>query len=160
VKRPFHASFPFLALTAAAALALLPGCSREAEEAPAQGAADEPSPASPAVYMKDAEFRAKLDERNAARRDLARARNVVVSRMEEMAEAKRKELGTSDEAAVKAALEKDPEWISLERRRADADRAIEEGRRETMRVVRERLTRRTGNGERGTAAGSRSSDVR
>ena len=61
--------------------------------------------------------------------------------MVEMIEAKKKELGTDDEAALKAALEKDPAWRELYARCQDANAAIGENRRETMAVVRERLTK-------------------
>ena len=117
-------------------LVLLAGCSRE--EAPAPNA---PSAVAPETYMKDKAFRAKLDERNSSRNDLMKAKNAIVSRMIEMIEAKKKELGTSDEAALKAALEKDPEWNSLYARCVDANTALGEHSRETMKIVRERLTK-------------------
>ena len=43
--------------------------------------------------------------------------------------------------AFKAALEKDPAWRELYARCQDANAAIGDNRRETMAVVRERLTR-------------------
>ena len=113
---------------AAMALAGLVGCSREVEK-PAE------SP------LKDPAFRAKLTEQAQERDALASARGAIVERMTAMIEAKKKELGTDDEAKLKAALEKDPEWNELYRRCEDANTAIREQRRRTAVVVRERMAR-------------------
>ena len=78
---------------------------------------------------------------NKAAVELAKARSAVVAQMAAMVEAKKKELGTDDETVLKAALEKDPEWRDLYARCQDANAAIGENRKETMAVVRERLTR-------------------
>ena len=120
-------------LTAAAALAAFAGCSREAEK-PAAG--EPPSP-----VMKDPAFRAKLTTQAKERAALASARGKIVARMTEMIEAKKKELGTDDEAKLKVALEKDPEWNELRKRCEDANTAITEQRRRTAAVVRERMTK-------------------
>ena len=130
----------------AALLAALAGCSREGEKKA------DVSPAAPESYMKDKAFRAKLDGQVAKRGELASARNAVVAQMTEMIEAKKKELGTDDEAKLKAELEKDPAWNELYRRCQDANTAIGENRRKTMAAVRERLTK--------PAAGSRPPDAR
>jgi len=135
---------------AALALAAAAGCSRD--EAAAAGDDAAVSPAAPACYMKDGEFRAKLDGQVAKRGELAAARSAVVERMAAMVEAKKKELGTADEATLKAALEKDPEWRELYARCQDANTAIGENRKDTMAVVRERLTK--------SAAGRRPSSVK
>jgi len=119
----------------AALAAALAGCSREGEKKAAV------SPASPESYMKDEAFRGRLDGQVAKRGELAQARNAVVAQMAEMVEAKKRELGTDDEAALRAALEKDPAWRELYTRCQDANAAIGENRRETMAVVRERLTK-------------------
>ena len=122
-------------------LAAVAGCSREEGNAQPQAAAPEVSPAAPESYMKDKAFRANLDGQVAKRKELAKARNAIVAQMTEMIEAKKKELGTDDEAKLKAALEKDPAWNELHKRCEDANAAIGENRKETMAVVRERLTR-------------------
>ena len=122
-----------------AALAAAVGCSRDDKAPAGDGAAV--SPAAPESYMKDEAFRGRLDGQVAKRSDLAKARNAVVALMAEMIEAKKKELGTADEATLKAALEKDPEWRDLYARCQDANAAIGENRRDTMAVVRERLTK-------------------
>ena len=121
-------------LAAAAALAAFAGCSREAEK-PATG---EP----PTPVMKDPAFRAKLTTQAKERAALASARGKIVARMTEMIEAKKKELGTDDEAKLKAALEKDPEWNELYRRCEEANTAIREQRRRTAAAVRERMTKK------------------
>ena len=125
-----------IALAAVLALAAVAGCSRDGgkETPPA-------SPAAPAVYMKDREFRKKIDGQVSKRGELAKARSAVVAQMVEMVEAKKRELGTDDEATLKAALEKDPAWRDLYARCQDANAAIGENRRDTMAVVRERLTK-------------------
>jgi hypothetical protein len=127
----------------AALLAAAVGCSRDEGQAQQQAAAPEVSPAAPESYMKDKAFRAKLDGQVAKRGELASARNTIVAQMTEMIEAKKKELGTDDEAKLKAALEKDPAWNELYRRCQDANTAIGENRKETMAVVRKRLTNQT-----------------
>lgn len=124
-----------IALAAALALAAVAGCSREGEKKAAV------SPAAPESYMKDEAFRGRLDGQVAKRAELAKARNAVVAQMAEMIEAKKKELGTDDEAALKAALEKDPAWRELYARCQDANAAIGENRKDTMAIVRERLTK-------------------
>ena len=130
-------------IAAALALAAAVGCSREGGEA-----APAVPPSSPASYMKDEAFRKKLDAQVEKRGELAAARNAVAARMAEMVEAKKKELGTDDEAKLKAALEKDPEWNELYRRCEDANAAIGENRRKTMATVRERIKSKKEEGRR------------
>ena len=131
-----------ICLTAAAlAIAAAVGCSRDEKTAPAGDGASV-SPAAPESYMKDREFRGRLDGQVSKRGELAAARNSVVAQMVEMVEAKKRELGTDDEATIRAALEKDPAWKELYARCQDANAAIGENRQETMAIVRERLTRK------------------
>ena len=82
-----------------------------------------------------------LDGQVAKRGELAKARSTVVAQMSEMIEAKKKELGTDDEATLKAALEKDPAWRDLYARCQDANAAIGENQAKTISAVRERLRR-------------------
>ena len=128
------------AVLLAALLAAFAGCSRDEKASAGDGAAV--SPAAPESYMKDSEFRGRLDGQTAKRGELAKARNAIVAQMSEMIEAKKKELGTGDEAVLKAALEKDPAWRELYARCQDVNAAIGENGRETMAIVRERLTRK------------------
>ena len=120
--------------TAAIALAALAGCTREAEQ-PAAAEAAQP-------VMKDPAFRAKLTAQAKERSALAAARGRIVAKMTEMIEAKKKALGTDDEAKLKAELEKDPEWNELYRRCEEANTAIREQRRRTAAAVRERMTKK------------------
>ena len=119
----------------AALLAAACGCSRDGGAEAESAAPDSP--------MKDPAFRAKLDGQVEKRGELAKARGAIVAQMTEMIEAKKKELGTDDEAMLKAALEKDPAWRELYKRCEDANAAVGENRRATMAVVRERLTRKS-----------------
>ena len=123
------------------ALFVLSGCSREG--APQQEA---PAPLSPAAAVKDPALKAKFAERNAERKELEKARSAVVAKMEAMIEAKKKELGTDDEAALKAALGKDPEWNALYKRCEDANTALTENRRRKMADYR-RAVKETGKRE-------------
>lgn len=102
----------------------------------------EPSPAPAAKsYMDDPVFRQALKEKRDERVELANARDIVVKKMTAMIEAKKAELKTDDLAKVKAALEKDPEWQSLYKRCLDANQAIKEKRRESMSMVREKISK-------------------
>lgn len=91
--------------------------------------------------MDDPVFRQALKEKRDERVELASARNIVVKKMTAMIEAKKAELKTDDLAKVKAALEKDPEWQSLYKRCLDANQAIKEKRRESMNMVREKISK-------------------
>ena len=89
--------------------------------------------------MNDTAFREDLRERRQARESLQGARAKIVAKMEAMVEAKRRELGEADDATVRAALERDPEWKSLYQRCLDANRAIEENQSATLAAVRRRI---------------------
>ena len=119
---------------AAIALAALAGCTREAEQ---PAASEEAQP-----VMKNPAFRAKLTAQAKERSALAAARGRIVAKMTEMIEAKKKALGTDDEAKLKAELEKDPEWNELYRRCEEANTAIREQRRRTAAAVRERMAKK------------------
>ena len=122
---------PF-ALAAMGALAVaLPGCRKEEEE--------KPSPSSPAVYMNDPVFRKQLTDGRKEREGYIVSRTKLVREMEKMIEAKKAEMPNADDAAIKAALEKDPSWNDLSKRVADLATAIEENQRKAQGIVRERL---------------------
>ena len=127
----------FSAVALLAALGLAGGCGRsERKEAPP------PHPSAPESYMNDKEFTGALAERKTEHRRLVRERNAIVDRMKAKIVAKRAELGTEDEAKVKAELEKDPEWNELYKSCEEANANIERVRKDTLGVVRERLTRK------------------
>ena len=101
----------------------------------------EPPPSAPSQGLAEPAFRQKLSDKRDERLELARARDAVVGKMTAMIEAKKAELKTDDLAKVKAALEKDPEWQSLYKRCLDANQAIKEKRRESMNMVREKISK-------------------
>ena len=142
VSRASRVKSILLAAFSAIALAALTGC-------PSKDGKDGEG-AEPESYMKDPEFRATLDKHVAKRGELAVARNTVVAKMTEMIEAKKKELGTDDEAKLKEALEKDPAWNELYKRCQDANTALGDNRRAAMAAVREKML-----GKREEGAGKR-----
>jgi len=89
--------------------------------------------------MNDEKFLGKLEKMREERLDLMQARAKLVDKMKTMVDAKRAELPGADDAAVKAALERDPEWVSLRRRCEDMNAVIAEANRRSMKTVRERL---------------------
>jgi hypothetical protein len=89
--------------------------------------------------MKDPAFRGRLKEQRAARKELDKARTVVVEQMKAKIDAVVKKLGTNDMAAVRAALRADPEWRSLYKRCQEANTALAENRRQTRAIVTKRL---------------------
>ena len=109
----------------------LPGCRKEEEE--------KPSPSSPAVYMNDPVFRKQLTDGRKEREGYIVSRTKLVREMEKMIEAKKAELPGADDAALKAALEKDPKWIDLSKRVADLAAAIKESGRRLDEVIRGRV---------------------
>ena len=109
----------------------LPGCRKEEEE--------KPSPSSPAVYMNDPVFRKQLTDGRKEREGYIVSRTKLVREMEKMIEAKKAELPGADDAALKAALEKDPKWIDLSKRVADLAAAIKESGRRMDEVIRGRV---------------------
>jgi len=123
---------PF-ALVATGALTLcLSGCKKE-----------EPKPElpsnSPAVYMKDEGFKKDLAHQRKARLELTKSRAALVEKMKSMVDAQRAKAPGADDAAIKAVLEKDPEWLSLEKRVVDLNAALEENHGRTLKIVGDRI---------------------
>ena len=112
----------------------LPGCRKE----------EEPSSSSPEVYMKDPVFRQQLADGRKEREGLLVKRTELVRKLEQMVEAKKAAMPGADDAAVKAALEKDAAWIDLTKRVNDLTAAIDENQRKALSVVRERLAPKKG----------------
>ena len=119
------------------------GCERKAppEAAPAV------DPTSPEARMKDPVYRQKLDDLNAARKPLLRARAQILSEMEALRGKVRDELAAAggaaaspDAARVEAALAARPAWASLTNRLAAAEAALEAHRRRVAETIRRRLT--------------------
>ena len=119
---------PF-ALVAMGLIALVfSGCRKE----------EEPVSSSPEVYMNDPVFRQQLADGRKEREGFLVKRTELVRKLEQMVEAKKAALPGADDAAVKAALEKDPEWNDLVRRVKDLTTAMNESGRRMDEVIRRR----------------------
>lgn len=127
---------PFAGLGAAGLVLLcLVGCDGGKEVASA-GASSNPAAAH---RMQDPVYRQQLDDQLAERNRLSAIRGRLVEKMESMVEARRKALPAADDATLKAALEKDPEWCSLRARVVDVNAALEDNRQKSLQVVRSRM---------------------
>ena len=100
---------------------------------------EEPSPSSPEVYMNDPVFRQQLADGRKEREGFLVKRTELVRKLEQMVEAKKAAMPGADDAAVKAALEKDPEWNDLVKRVEDLSTAMKEGSRRMDEVIRQRI---------------------
>ncbi len=117
-------------------LLCLVGCGERAASEPAA----EASPKTAAQHrMEDPVYRKQLDGQLAARNELASVRGRLVAQMEAMVAAARKAQPGADDAAIKAALEKDPAWRSLYARVLDVNAALEDNRKQSQEIVRNRL---------------------
>lgn len=90
--------------------------------------------------MNDPEFRGKLAKERGEHVKLVRDANAIAAKMKAKIEALREKLQTDDPAKLKAELEKDPEWVELYTQKTNANARVEAHRRETLGIVRERLT--------------------
>ena len=109
---------------------LLTGCG---ENSPQAGEASAPvAEVSPATMQK-------LETLRGERTELAGMRQKIVAQMKAMVDAKRAAMKGADDAAVKAALEKDAEWVSLDKRCQDLNAAIGEKRQAAAGAVRKEL---------------------
>ena len=107
---------------------------------------------SAAAGAKGEAVRGKLTELRGVRNDLLARRAKVVEQMKAKVDAAKAALKTEDEKLVKAALEKDPEWVSLHARCVDLNTALDEQRQKTMGVVREAIAPEKGSGGQGAAS--------
>ena len=89
--------------------------------------------------MKDPVFRQQLADGRKEREGFLVKRTELVKKLEQMVEAKKAAMPGADDAAVKAALEKDPEWNDLSKRVADLTTAMKEGGRRMDEVIRKRI---------------------
>lgn len=119
------------------------GCERDI----APEAASAVDPASPEARMKDPVYRQKLDDLNAARKPLLRARAQVLTEMDALRDKVRTELAAAggassspDAVQVEVALAKRPAWASLTNRLAAAEAALVAHRRRVAETIRERMT--------------------
>lgn len=123
---------PFALVAMGLLMTVLSGCRKDEEKSALP-------PSSPEEYMNDPVFRKALTDKRKEREGFFAARMKLVREMEKMIEAKKAEMPNADDAAIKAALEKDPSWNDLSKRVADLATAIEENQRKAQGIVRERL---------------------
>lgn len=110
---------------------LLTGCGEGSPES-AEVVSPASSESSPATL-------ATLEKLRGERTELAGVRQKIVAQMKAMVDAKRAAMKGADDAAVKAALEKDAEWVSLYKRCEDLNAAIDEKRQAAAGEVRKAL---------------------
>ena len=131
------------ALGAIVSLALFTvGCSRdeeprEAPEAPAAPVATKPE--KKVSRLDDPEYKAALDGNMSRQKELRNLQSRLASQLREKVNSVRERLGTDDEAAIKAELEKDPDFKSLQSRLSDAATALRDEQRHAAEVVREKI---------------------
>ena len=133
------------AFAACAALAFaFAGCSREEEPrpsaGPAEGAAQGTEAAAPiAPRLADPDYKAALGRESSSRRELLEVRDMLAATMRGHVNSVRARLGEADDAAIAAELAKDPEWAGLSARLADLNKALEDSRRHSAALVREKI---------------------
>ena len=125
---------PFALVVMGAFALILPGCRKE----------DESKSSLSEAYMNDPVFRKQLADGRKERTAFEVKRSELVAAMEKMIEAKKAAMPGADDAAVKAALEKDPEWIDLKNRVVDLTTAIQESGRRMDGVIRGRIAPKKG----------------
>lgn len=114
------------------------GCSRK--NGPAPEGENKPAAEGDVVSrLEDPQYRAALDERLDAQKELTKLRYRLVTEMQNKIAAAKERLATEDEAVLKAELEKDPEWNSLYKRVEDLNTALEDERKRAEAVVRNRI---------------------
>jgi len=134
MNRTSHLLVPVALAVMGVVVLCLFGCKKQQEEAKSV------DPSSPAVYMKDPAFRQQLKNHRMIAADIGEAREKVTARQDEMVKATGAKLKTDDRKAIVAALASDEEWRSLEAKAKELDEAFKKNHRETMRIVRERIT--------------------
>jgi hypothetical protein len=117
----------------------LAGCSRDEEpdttaESPGQSA----PPALPS-RLSDPEYKARLDNNLANQNDLRKVQSRLVSQLRDKINCARETLGTDDEETLRAALENDLDFKSLQSRLNDVATAIRDEQRHAAEVVRQRI---------------------
>ena len=118
-------------------VSLVAGCQREGSGS-ASAAAPKADP--PDVYMKDPVFQKALADKRQERNGILSVRRRLVEEAEKKVEAMKAKMPGADETAIKAELEKDPEWVSLIARVESANDAYNENRLATTKIVGERIS--------------------
>lgn len=132
MKRTSLILVPFVLCAMGVLSFFVSGC-RE-EKKPAQPVADPPS-----VYMKDPVFRNALDKQRAKLKELLAKRAPVVEKMQQMVQAAREKLKTTDDKKVEEELKKSPEWVKLHAEAIEMNNLIEALRKETTKIVGKRI---------------------
>ena len=118
------------------------GCSRDEEpRATSAPPASNVSPSSGknSTRLSDPEYKAALDGNLARQNELRAMQSRLAAALREKVNAVRTSLGTDDEAALKAELEKDPEFKSLQSRLSDVATALRDEQRHAAEVVRRKI---------------------
>lgn len=121
------------------AMSFIVGCSREEEPREASG---EPSATeAPATIsrLSDPEYKARLDNNLANQNDLRKVQARLAAQLRDKVNSMRDSLGTDDEEALNAALEKDLDFKSLQARLNDVAKALRDEQLHAAEVVRQRI---------------------
>lgn len=116
---------------------LASGCKKESE--PPAAPPPRPGVTSVAERMADPAYVKTLEAQGAERDELVAARGKVTAEIQRKLQAMRAKMPGADAAAVKAALEKDPEYQVLVSRVKDIGTNLDANREKTMAIVRERM---------------------
>lgn len=120
-------------------VSLIVGCGSEEETQNGEAVENTAQAPRPEEYMRDQNFRKKLDDQEIKRNKLLSDRYRVQRALQKKARAMEEKMPGAQESAIVAALEKDPEWVSLKKRMEDLVMAADENRAKTLDVVRDRL---------------------
>ena len=129
---------PFVLCATGLVMLLVSGCKKESEP-PAAPPPSRPGVTSVAERMADPAYVKTLEAQGAERDELVAARGKVTAEIQRKLQAMRAKMPGADAAAVKAALEKDPEYQVLVSRVKDIGTNLDANREKTMAIVRERM---------------------
>ena len=118
------------------------GCSREEAPAAAPAAPEAPvaeAPREKTSRLADPVYKAAIDDHMSKQQELRMLQSRLAERLRAKVNAMRESLGVEDEAAIKAALEKDPEFKSLQSRMIDAGKALRDEQRHATETVRAKI---------------------
>lgn len=113
---------------------MLSGCGKESPKMQEDSVSS-----SPESYMKDPQFRQTLSDRRKAAQSLGAERQKIKMRMDEMMKIMGEKLKSTDTVKIVAELEKLGEWRNLQSEAKRLDAEFENHRKETLRIVRERV---------------------
>jgi len=117
----------------------LAGCSRDEEPAATAESSAQSAPPTLPSRLSDPEYKARLDNNLANQNDLRKVQSRLVMQLRDKINCARKTLGTDDEETLRAALENDLDFKSLQARLNDVAIAIRDEQRHAAEVVRQRI---------------------